>query len=155
MSSMHSRNVIERRVYSCWAIVEPAPDVKGKWVAHCLNFDTLSQADDVETATKLLIEATGEVVLEDLQEGLNPEDRRAPDEDWAVIEQLVDASAYESFDEIMKKVGSESRAERGRWVIGCQFMLICERQHVPESQAKAFYPIRARRMSSEAEPACA
>lgn len=154
MARMHGRNVLERRVYSCWAIVQPAPDVAGKWVAHCLDFDTLSQADDAETATKLLIEMTKDMVIEDLYEGKNPEDRRAPDEDWAIVEQLVDASAYSSFAEVNEKIGapSDDSTERGRWVIGCQFILVFERHRLPERKAKPFFPLRARKIRMISEP---
>ena len=170
MSPMHGRKVIERRVYPCWVIVEPAPDVKGKWVAHCLDFDTLSQADDAETAAKILIEATMDTILEDLMEGANPETRRAPDEDWAIIEQLVDAPQYGSFAELKEKM--DPTIDRGRFVIGCQFVLTFDRLEVPEIPAEAsgkgparpapaqpgrpMFPLRARKVrANSGEYACA
>ena len=148
MNRMHGRKVIERRVYSCWVIVEPAPDVKGKWIAHCLDFDTLSQADDAETAAKILIEATTHTILDDLAEGANPEARRAPDEDWAIIEQLVDAPQYGSFAELKEKV--DLAGDRGRFVIGCQFVLAIDRLE-PARQTSAqpgrpMFPLRARKV---------
>jgi len=149
MSHMHGRNVIERRVYPCWVIVEPAPDVKGKWIAHCLNFDTLAQADDAETAAKILIEATVYTILDDLAEGADPEARRAPDEDWAIIEQLVDAPLYSSFAELEKEM--DPAGERGRFVIGCEFVLTFDHLAVPAHPApveagRPMFPLRARKV---------
>lgn len=67
--------------YPCWVIVTPAPDT-GTWVAQCLTFNSLASAPTPDLVLKLIIETTISVVIEDLNERIDPELRRAPDEDW-------------------------------------------------------------------------
>lgn len=82
---------MERRDYPCWAVIERAPDIEGKWVAHCLDFDTLAQADDPATALELLLASTIDIVLDDLRAGVDPSARRAPDDDehWSLLPLVV------------------------------------------------------------------
>ncbi len=128
---MHSRTRIERRDYPCWAIVEPAPDIQGKWVAHCLEFDTLAQADDPETAVRLLLESTEEIVLEDLRAGMDPLDRRTPqdDEGWALLGYIAEQPQpriFASFEEMLKKLTADNEDPR-QIVIAVQFFLSYQR----------------------------
>ena len=122
---------VERRDYPCWAIIQPAPDIKGKWVAHCLEFDTLAQADDPEVAYSLLLQSTNEIVLEDLRAGMDPLARRAPqdDEGWSLLRFVTEnpdstrtgALPPDLWREIRAKV--ESEQEDRYQVIAIQFFL--------------------------------
>lgn len=125
---MHGRtSKVERRDYPCWAIVEPAPDVQGKWVAHCLEFDTFSQADDPETAVRLLLQSTDEIVLEDLRAGMDPLERRAPQEDegWALLGYIAEQPkqrVFATFEEMSRNI-KEANEDLQKVVIAAQFFL--------------------------------
>lgn len=122
---------VERRDYPCWAIVEPAMDVKGKWVAHCLEFDTLAQADDPATAVELLLQSTNDIVLEDLRAGVDPLERRAPadDEGWSLLRFVAEQSASDRFDTLREalQVVSERKIDESKLVIAVQFFLRYQR----------------------------
>ncbi len=68
-------------VFTSWVIVEPAGDIPGVWMAHCLLFDVLSQG----TSPTEALEAVGEAMMMTIVD--DPSERRAPDEGW---ERLVD-----------------------------------------------------------------
>jgi len=131
---MHNRtraSTVERRDYPCWAVVEPAPDIKGKWVAHCLEFDTLAQADDPETAVRLLVEGTNDIVLEDLRAGVDPLGRRAPqkDEHWEILRYVADKPEQKFFNTFKDLENTLSAAGQPleAIVITAQFFLGYER----------------------------
>lgn len=125
---------VERRDYPCWFIVEPAPDVAGNWVAHCLEFDTLSQAEDPATAIKLLLESTTQIVLDDLCADADPLERRAPadDDGWALLRFVSEqpsrrVSTFEELSDIANRKANDRDV-----VIAAQFFLRYERS-VPSS----------------------
>jgi hypothetical protein len=67
-----------------WMLVKPAPDVRGEWIAHCLNLDIISQGTSAIDALKMLMEAVTITVLDDMAKGRDPGKRRsAPDDAWA------------------------------------------------------------------------
>jgi len=117
---------VERRDYPCWAIVEPAPDVAGKWVAHCLEFDTLAQADDPGTVIKLLLEATNAIVLEDLRAGVDPLERRTDpdDEGWALLRFVAEqpSNRFGTLQEVLNDISQEN-VDASKVVIAAQFFL--------------------------------
>jgi len=66
-----------------WILVYPAPDVAEQWVAHCLDFDVVTQGNSLEHALFMGREAVDVVVKSDLEAGHDPFERnQAPDEDW-------------------------------------------------------------------------
>jgi hypothetical protein len=150
------RTTVERRDYPCWAIVEPAPDIQGKWVAHCLEFDTLAQADDPENAVALLLHSTSEIVLEDLRAGMDPHDRRTPQEDegWALLEFISAAPKSMRFDtyrEMQEKIAEASGHPRDI-VIAVQFFLTYQRsvesaRLSPQKAHPSFFQARERNVS--------
>lgn len=83
----------DKRVFSCWIVIEPAQDVKGLWVSHCLNFDVISQGEDPQSALEGLKEAIAMTVLDDLIAGLEPRERAAPLEDWQKLERVLTKGA--------------------------------------------------------------
>jgi hypothetical protein len=74
-------------IYNAWVILYPAPDVSGAWIAHALDFDVVTQGNGAEDAYKMAVEAICMVLEHDLQEGVDPYARRAPEECWR---QLLD-----------------------------------------------------------------
>jgi predicted RNase H-like HicB family nuclease len=60
--------------------------LEGQWVAHCLNWDLVSQGDSPAHAVKMIVEAIALVIVEDANDGLDPNDRlAAPDELWRLF----------------------------------------------------------------------
>jgi hypothetical protein len=119
---------VERRDYPCWAIIQPASDIPGKWVAHCLVFDTLAQADDPEVAYALLLQSTSEIVLEDLRAGMDPLDRRAPqdDEGWSLLRFVTEEPDSTSTGALTPDLWTEIRTQTAAGhpqIIAIQFFL--------------------------------
>lgn len=74
-----------------WVIVRSAGDSPGRWVARCLNLDVVSISSSLEGALTTATEA----VAECLRPGLPPlPRRRAPREEWALVERLVREGAH-------------------------------------------------------------
>ena len=76
-------------VFTSWMVVEPAEDMPGVWVAHCLDFDVISQGDSLQLAIDSVTEAVAMTVVDDLQNGLEPNDRRAPAEYWEHLARVL------------------------------------------------------------------
>lgn len=91
---------MEERTFNVWMVVRPAPDVPGQWLAHCLEFDVVSQGDSVEQALRMGLEASVMVALEDLNSGRNPLERRAPENFFGELYGLFERSEKRSIAEI-------------------------------------------------------
>jgi len=64
-------------------VIERAPDMEGVWVAHCLDFDILSQGTSIAEAAQAVHEAVSVMLEDDFQRGLDPTQREAaPPECW-------------------------------------------------------------------------
>jgi hypothetical protein len=119
------RTTMELHRYRVSVTVESAPDVPGKWVAHCLDFNTLSQADDPETAMRLALDAACEVVEEDLRTGANPTDRRADDDDWAIFEDVATrGQTFETLQDCMRSLDDKKLNDGEHWVIVSEFVIV-------------------------------
>lgn len=82
-------------------LVRPAPDVAGQWVAHCLDFDVVSQGNSPIHALHMMMEATTIVVADDLARGADPFARKAPDSDFDEFMAIRKAAQrIASFDEV-------------------------------------------------------
>lgn len=91
----------EKRVYSCWVVVERAADVPDLWVSHCLNFDILSQGDSPREALESVCEAVGMSLLDDLMERIEPSQRAAaPHEYWVRLKEILDRGNSVKFSEV-------------------------------------------------------
>jgi predicted RNase H-like HicB family nuclease len=65
------------------ALVYPAADLPGTWVAHCLELDIISQGASDQDALRSLDEAINVIVEYNIQHGLMPlQIRLAPKEYW-------------------------------------------------------------------------
>lgn len=76
-------------VFTGSIVVAPAEDISGVWVGHCLDFDVISQGNDPHEAIEAVIEAVAMTVMDDLQAGLDPCERRAPDEYWVRLAKVL------------------------------------------------------------------
>lgn len=70
------------RFYNLWFVIRPAKDVRGQWVAHCLDLDVVTQGNSLRHALEMAHEAAQSTILDDLNAGEDPLDRRAPREFW-------------------------------------------------------------------------
>jgi len=78
---------MDRRTYTCWAIIEPADDVPDTWTAHCLEFDVVSVGNSAEHAVDMVVEAAAIVIEEALNDGRDPI-CPAPRECWEMLERI-------------------------------------------------------------------
>lgn len=65
-----------------WVVLEPAEDVPGEWLAHCLDLDVMSQGRTLSHALDMMVEAVDLVLEEDRKAGLDPFDRSAQPAEW-------------------------------------------------------------------------
>lgn len=73
-----------------WILVEPAPDLPGVWVSHCLTFDLVSQGPTLKKAIAMIKEAIQMAIDDDLAEGRDPYDRiTTPDSQWERLTKVV------------------------------------------------------------------
>lgn len=67
-------------------LIRREPDLEGQWVAHCLNWDLVSQGDSPAHAVKMIVEAIVLAIGEDSNDGLDPDDRPAAPQDlWKLF----------------------------------------------------------------------
>lgn len=97
-------------VRNLWVVVEPTPDVPGEWLAHCLDLDTASQGTSPAHALSLLVEAIAMAVSDDLSRKADPFERRAPEEDWDRLWQIMREGERGQFDQLQSKPGLVSLA---------------------------------------------
>jgi len=63
-------------------LVTPSSEVRGQWVAHCLNLGVVTQGDSIQHAFMMAREAVLQVVIDDLAQGLDPLEREPADASW-------------------------------------------------------------------------
>ncbi len=63
-------------------VVKPSEEIPDRWVGHCLELDVVSEGSSYAHALEMALEAAGMVVKDDLQNGRDPFERRAPKEFW-------------------------------------------------------------------------
>ena len=91
MSQGGQRKVREPNgVYNAWVVLSPAEDVAGAWLAHALEFDVVTQGHSAEDAYRMAADAVRMVLTEDLREGRDPYVRRAPDECWEPLREILE-----------------------------------------------------------------
>lgn len=75
--------------YDLWIVIKPAYDIPGQWVAHCLNVDVISQGNSAEHSFEMNLEAVAQVIVDDLTRNVDPLNRRAPNEFWLELHDLM------------------------------------------------------------------
>jgi hypothetical protein len=73
-----------------WILIERAEDIPGEWVSHCLDFDVVMQGRSIPEALKAVQDAVNVVLIDDLARGADPRARRAPEEHWNHLSQMLD-----------------------------------------------------------------
>ena len=91
---------LEERVYDAWVVLRRAEDVKGEWVAHCLDFDLVAQGLSMQEAAEAAKEAIGLVLTDDIEAKLNPYDRRAPQRFWTDLYDTIADSRTKSMKDV-------------------------------------------------------
>src|SRR5882724_1867271 len=86
---VHMQKDDKTLVFSSWVIVEPAEDLPGVWVAHWLELDVISQADSPQNAIESITEAVAMTVVDDLKNGFDSDQRRAPAEFWDRLARIL------------------------------------------------------------------
>lgn len=72
-----------RLAHRLHAVIYPAEDLPGQWIAHCLELDVVTQGDSAEDAVAMLDDALRTLAYENLSHGQPPfQFRSAPAEDW-------------------------------------------------------------------------
>jgi predicted RNase H-like HicB family nuclease len=81
--------VVGRRTFHLFTLVYPSET--GGWIGHNLDFDVVSQGEDAEDALESAYEAAAMVIIDDLNDGHEPESvrRKAPDEFYARFERII------------------------------------------------------------------
>lgn len=94
---------IKAMVFTSWVVVEPAEDIPGEWVAHCLSFDVISQGSSPQEALDAMAEALTMTVADD------PSEHPAPDEDWERLVDLLERGKRVQMSEVNAMASSRSR----------------------------------------------
>jgi hypothetical protein len=97
-------------IYSAWVLVYPAADLPGAWVAHALDFDVVTHGDNAEHAIRMVIEAVGMVLEEDVADGCDPYSRRAPAPFWERLQYIMEHGERLPVGELLKKTRTEGGA---------------------------------------------
>jgi predicted RNase H-like HicB family nuclease len=80
--------------FNLWWVVKPAEDLPGQWVVHCLDLDVVTQGESIPHAITMGVEACQMVLEDDLGEGRDPLDRRAPNDYWDEMYELLRRGRY-------------------------------------------------------------
>ena len=83
-------------------VVKPSEEIPDRWVGHCLELDVVSEGSSYAHALEMALEAAGMVVKDDLQNGRDPFERRAPKEFWR--EQRLIASEEGKPQTLMQRI---------------------------------------------------
>ncbi|MCL2777752.1 MAG: hypothetical protein FWD73_07080 [Polyangiaceae bacterium] len=123
-----------RHDYNLWIVVHPPEkDVPGQWLAHCLEFDTISQGNSFEHALKMIFEAIVMVVHADRLAGREPMERRAPEEFYEELYALLGRGEKVSMAEL------EKLSHEGRITTPCATQIELHARHV-ENRAQEAVP---------------
>lgn len=74
---------------NAWFLFERSQQLPNIWVAHCLDLDVVTYGSDLNDALRMGIEAAQMALSDDLAAGLDSRRRRAPEEDWQRLYELM------------------------------------------------------------------
>jgi len=63
------------------------------WTAHVLHLDAVTHGESLQEAIDMALEAAGELIVDDLNAGLDPSERAAPQEEWVAAFGSVQGAA--------------------------------------------------------------
>ncbi|HEX8791484.1 MAG TPA: hypothetical protein VF765_11080 [Polyangiaceae bacterium] len=90
-------------IFNTWVLVHPAEDLPGAWVAHSLEFDVVSQGTSAEHALRMVSEAVGLVLQEDVEQARDPYARRAPVEFWMQLQHMLEHGESAPVAELLER----------------------------------------------------
>lgn len=116
---MDDRRVVGRTAFNFWVLVVPADSVPSEWVAHCLDFDIVSQGTSAEEAFDQILDAVSVCLSDDLARGADPlvVRPRAPVECWEQLHAIVAGGEKVSSNELrsaMNEGGEQDDVEGER-----------------------------------------
>ena len=82
-------NIVKGLPVSSWVYITKAEDVDGCWLAQIFEFSVMSMGDSPEHALAMAREVLAITLCDDLNEGLDPNKRRAPEEEWAPLLDMI------------------------------------------------------------------
>src|SRR6188768_3672484 len=127
--SMHQEMAAQTR--NLWALVYPAQDVPGQWVAHCLDHDIVTAGTSAHHAFEMILEAVVTCAEDDIRAGRDPFARpKAPQEDWEELSRVTRDGTFFQGD-----LPSEEKLDG--CMIACQLVLWVD---VPEHKAPRAKP---------------
>jgi predicted RNase H-like HicB family nuclease len=102
------RGLIEQIAFSGWIYITRAEDIEGCWVAHCVDFNIISQGDSPQQALEMVREALGMTLADDLNRGLDPNKRRneVTAEDWQPLLKLFEKHTRVPVDQMDVTAGN-------------------------------------------------
>jgi hypothetical protein len=74
---------------NAWFLFERSQQLPDTWVAHCLDLDVVTYGSSLDDALRMGIEAAQMALSDDLAAGLDSRRRRAPEEDWRRLYDLM------------------------------------------------------------------
>lgn len=74
---------------NAWFLFERSQQLSNTWVAHCLDLDVVTYGSNLDDALRMGIEAAQMALSDDLAAGLDSRRRRAPEEDWQRLYELM------------------------------------------------------------------
>ncbi len=98
---MAERAPVSQHRCDFWVLIEPADDVPGQWVAHCLNLDVMSQGNSPLHARDMIAEAIALTLADDFEHHRNPWTRpSAPKEFWDKLQDVFENGRQVRLSEI-------------------------------------------------------
>lgn len=74
--------------YTFWIKVAPT-EIEGQWVAHCPDFDVMSQGNGPAHAVQMLHEALAMSIVDDVVNNIDPHSHRVPVAEWDAFMTMV------------------------------------------------------------------
>ena len=79
----------QKHSWQVWLVATRSEEIAGEWIGHCLDFDVVTQGTSLKHVMGMLVEACGLVAADDVQNGRDPQARRAPVEFWEDMHRLL------------------------------------------------------------------
>lgn len=129
--------------YHLWFTVQPADDLPGQWVAHCLDIDIVTQGTSLNHAVQTLLDAVTMTAVDDRLYGRRLIDRsRAPEEYWDVLFDIVRKGVRGDVEELLRKPNESVAALAGQLLVQVEV-----NDQLPVPQVPAVWEINAFRSS--------
>lgn len=75
-----------------WVLLRAPAQEGGQWEADCLDLGVVTYGNSLPHALHMVSEAAHMVLVDDVNVGRDPLERRAPDEDWTELYDVLEAA---------------------------------------------------------------